>query len=53
MANAFVNAPGEITAQLTDYIVSARWTDLPDGRAARGAALVRQHHGLHDRRRAA
>jgi 2-methylcitrate dehydratase PrpD len=30
MANAFINAPGEVTARLTDYIVSARWTDLPD-----------------------
>ena len=29
MANAFINAPGEITARLTDYIISARWTDLP------------------------
>ena len=30
MANAFVNAPGEITRQLTDYIASASWTDLPE-----------------------
>src|ERR1700760_840938 len=29
MANAFVNVPGEITARLTDYIVAARWSDLP------------------------
>ncbi len=29
MANAFVNAPGDVTARLTDYIVSARWSDLP------------------------
>jgi 2-methylcitrate dehydratase PrpD len=29
MANAFVNAPGEITSRITDYIVAARWTDLP------------------------
>ena len=29
MANAFVNAPGEITGRLTDYIVAARWSDLP------------------------
>jgi 2-methylcitrate dehydratase PrpD len=29
MANAFVNAPGEITRRLTDYIVAARWPDLP------------------------
>ncbi len=29
MANAFINMPGEVTARLTDYIVSARWTDLP------------------------
>jgi 2-methylcitrate dehydratase PrpD len=31
MANAFVNAPGDVTARLTDYICAARWTDLPDG----------------------
>src|SRR5579863_2028477 len=30
MANAFVNAPGEITSRITDYIVAARWTDLPE-----------------------
>ena len=30
MANAFVNAAGDVTSQLTDYIVAARWTDLPD-----------------------
>ena len=30
MANAFVNAPGDVTARLTDYIVSARWPDLPE-----------------------
>ena len=30
MANAFVNAAGDVTARLTDYIVSARWSDLPD-----------------------
>lgn len=29
MANAFVNAPGEITSRITDYIVAARWSDLP------------------------
>src|SRR6476660_1305184 len=29
MANAFVNVPGEITARLTDYIMAARWSDLP------------------------
>jgi 2-methylcitrate dehydratase PrpD len=29
MANAFVNAPGEVTRRLTDYIVAARWRDLP------------------------
>jgi 2-methylcitrate dehydratase PrpD len=29
MANAFINAPGEITGRLTDYIVAARWSDLP------------------------
>src|SRR3954451_20474264 len=29
MANAFVNTPGDITAKLTDYIVGARWSDLP------------------------
>jgi 2-methylcitrate dehydratase PrpD len=29
MPNAFINAPGDVTARLTDYIVSARWTDLP------------------------
>src|SRR5690348_1075601 len=28
MVNAFVNAPGEITERLTDYIVTARWSDL-------------------------
>ena len=30
MANAFVNEPGDVTARLSDYIVSVRWTDLPD-----------------------
>ena len=30
MANAFVNAPGDVTARLTDYIVAARWSDLPE-----------------------
>jgi 2-methylcitrate dehydratase PrpD len=29
MANAFVNAPGEVTRRLTDYIVAAQWADLP------------------------
>jgi 2-methylcitrate dehydratase PrpD len=29
MANAFVNAAGDVTARLTDYILAARWTDLP------------------------
>ena len=29
MPDAFINTPGEITARLTDYLVSARWTDLP------------------------
>ncbi len=29
MANAFVNAPGEVTQRLTDYIVAARWQELP------------------------
>jgi 2-methylcitrate dehydratase PrpD len=29
MANAFINAAGDVTSQLTDYIVAARWTDLP------------------------
>jgi 2-methylcitrate dehydratase PrpD len=30
MANAFVNTAGEITSRLTDYIVAARWSDLPE-----------------------
>ncbi len=30
MANAFVNAAGDVTSRLTNYIVSARWTDLPE-----------------------
>jgi 2-methylcitrate dehydratase PrpD len=30
MANAFVNTAGDVTSRLTDYIVSARWTDLPE-----------------------
>jgi 2-methylcitrate dehydratase PrpD len=30
MANAFINAPGDLTAKLTDYIVAARWSDLPE-----------------------
>src|SRR5271165_5254219 len=30
MANAFVNAPGDVTARLTDYIVDARWSDMPE-----------------------
>ena len=30
MANAFVNAAGDVTSRLTDYIVAARWADLPD-----------------------
>ena len=34
MANAFVHSAGDVTARLTDYIVSARWSDLPDERAA-------------------
>ena len=29
MPNAFVNAPGDITAKLTESIISAGWTDLP------------------------
>jgi 2-methylcitrate dehydratase PrpD len=29
MANAFVNEPGDVTARLSDYIVSVRWSDLP------------------------
>ncbi len=29
MANAFVNAAGDITQRLTDYIVAARWSDMP------------------------
>jgi 2-methylcitrate dehydratase PrpD len=29
MANAFVNTAGDITSRLTDYIVAARWSDLP------------------------
>jgi 2-methylcitrate dehydratase PrpD len=29
MANAFVNTAGDLTSRLTDYIVGARWTDLP------------------------
>jgi 2-methylcitrate dehydratase PrpD len=29
MANAFVNTAGDVTSRLTDYIVSARWSDLP------------------------
>jgi 2-methylcitrate dehydratase PrpD len=29
MANAFVNTAGELTSRLTDYIVAARWPDLP------------------------
>ena len=29
MTNSFVNAPGEITRRLTDYIAAASWTDLP------------------------
>jgi 2-methylcitrate dehydratase PrpD len=37
MANAFVNAAGEITARITDYLVSARWSDLPE--AVRREAL--------------
>ncbi|HLY88962.1 MAG TPA: MmgE/PrpD family protein [Acetobacteraceae bacterium] len=30
MANAFVNAAGDTTARITDYILAARWSDLPD-----------------------
>src|SRR3984957_9752097 len=30
MANAFVNAAGDTTARVTDYILAARWSDLPD-----------------------
>src|SRR5579872_2236892 len=30
MANAFVNAAGDTTGRLTDYILAARWSDLPD-----------------------
>jgi 2-methylcitrate dehydratase PrpD len=30
MANAFVNAAGDVTARITDYIQAARWSDLPD-----------------------
>jgi 2-methylcitrate dehydratase PrpD len=30
MANAFVHSAGDVTARLTDYIVSARWSDLPE-----------------------
>jgi 2-methylcitrate dehydratase PrpD len=30
MANAFINAAGDVTSRLTDYILSARWSDLPD-----------------------
>ncbi len=30
MANAFVNTAGDVTARLTDYIQSARWSDLPE-----------------------
>ncbi|MEJ0019986.1 MAG: MmgE/PrpD family protein [Acetobacteraceae bacterium] len=37
MANAFINAPGEITARLTDYLLAARWDDLPQ--AVRHEAL--------------
>ncbi len=29
MANAFVNTAGDVTSRLTDYIVAARWSDLP------------------------
>jgi 2-methylcitrate dehydratase PrpD len=29
MADAFVNAPGEVTSRITDYIIAARWSDLP------------------------
>jgi 2-methylcitrate dehydratase PrpD len=29
MANAFVNTAGDVTSRLTDYIVAARWADLP------------------------
>ena len=29
MSNAFVNAPGDVTARITDYILSATWSDLP------------------------
>ena len=30
MANAFVNAAGDLTTRITDYILATRWTDLPD-----------------------
>jgi 2-methylcitrate dehydratase PrpD len=30
MANAFINAAGDVTARITDYILAARWSDLPD-----------------------
>jgi 2-methylcitrate dehydratase PrpD len=30
MANAFVNAAGDVTSRLTDYILSAHWSDLPE-----------------------
>lgn len=29
MANAFVNTAGDVTARLTDYILGARWSELP------------------------
>jgi 2-methylcitrate dehydratase PrpD len=30
MAIAFASAAGDVTSRLTDYILSARWTDLPE-----------------------
>lgn len=30
MANAFVNAAGDITARITDYVLTTRWSDLPE-----------------------
>jgi 2-methylcitrate dehydratase PrpD len=29
MANAFVSTAGDITSRITDYILAARWSDLP------------------------
>ncbi len=30
MALAFASAPGAVTSRITDYILAARWADLPD-----------------------